>query len=77
MLYCFTVFSLMKDGYTALMWAAQNGYQDIVSTLIASGAIVDAREKVSVTSMKGVKGIIIYRRSLRPTEQLTSSQNVG
>ena len=44
----------MKDGYTALMWAAQNGYQDIVSTLIASGARVDAREKVSMTSIEGI-----------------------
>ena len=42
----------MKVGYTALMWAAQEGRQETVGTLIASGAIVDARDKVSMTNMK-------------------------
>ena len=42
----------MKDGSTALMWAAQEGHPETVGTLIASGASVDAREKVSLTNMK-------------------------
>ena len=42
----------MKDGYTALMWAALEGHPETVGTLIASGASVDAREKVGITNMK-------------------------
>ena len=41
----------MKNGYTALMFAALEGHPETVGTLMASGASMDARLKVSLANM--------------------------
>jgi ankyrin repeat protein len=38
---------LMKDGWTALMYAAINGHKEVVEFLLQKGAEPDARDKVS------------------------------
>ena len=38
---------LMKDGWTALMYAAINGHKEVVGFLLQKGAEPDARDKVS------------------------------
>jgi ankyrin repeat protein len=35
-----------QEGRTALIWAAMNGYTDVVEALIENGAYVNAKEKV-------------------------------
>ena len=37
----------MKDGWTALMYAAGSGHLEVVSSLIQSGASLDMTNKVS------------------------------
>jgi len=34
-----------KDGYTALMWAAEKGYTDIVKVLLDKGTNVNVKDK--------------------------------
>ena len=40
----------MKDGMTALMYAAMEGYLETVTKLIDSGACIDTTDKVSMCS---------------------------
>jgi ankyrin repeat protein len=39
-------FYALKDGKTALMWAAMNGHANIVRLLLDNGAVVSLRDKV-------------------------------
>ena len=41
-------YSVLQGGYTALIWAAGEGYVDIVQTLLDHGAAVDLRNKVTL-----------------------------
>ncbi len=38
----------LQDNYTALIWAAVNGHGDVLNTLIAYGANVNAKNKVLI-----------------------------
>ncbi len=37
----------MQDGYTALMWATMNSFLNVVQSLAAVGANLEAADKVS------------------------------
>ena len=38
--------SCLQDGWTAMMFAAQNGHVEVVDRLLAAGADKDAQEQV-------------------------------
>ena len=43
----FANFYCNQDGYTAMMWAADNGHKDVVEYLVSQGADKDAKDEVS------------------------------
>ena len=45
------MFSSPQDGQSSLMFASQNGHNEVVSILLTDGAKVDLQNKVSTTSL--------------------------